>query len=202
MKKLITIFFALTILSCNAWKNKEKTKEKQTSESTLQVRAASSYSQDQSGRHQSSDSTAGVVSAIGSVSMQRILQTLKLKSSGKCTDTTTSFLRYRDASGAELSVPVSSGTEFEFGNETNSENDKFNLKMENISIKKENDSLRVLIKSASQTNIKSEIKDKNLTNLVNTETKSPTFWSYLFWCLLSIVAFKIIEIYVKKLIFK
>lgn len=201
--KTYLLALLLFLTACNALKNKDKTKDKLQAETSQQVQNRENSTTTGSESYKIADSTVASFNQQSSTAVQSLIQSLSLKNTGKCTESgETAYMKFKDVSGAELSVPVNNNTDLSFSNSSELQQENSALKMENTSIKTQTAKLETELKASKETNTKLQTKLKAANTELSTQTKTPTFWSYLFWCLVAVVVYKVGEIYVKKLIAK
>lgn len=201
MKTFLYTLCFLLLVGCNAIKQKEKTTSSTHAETTERLNAQVQNSTQSFYSLSAKDSATTKLASVKTSQFLTSLQTLSLRNNGKCEDPgQTTYLTYRDGTGNEYSVPVNNNTELSFGSDKQSsvkvdslvqENNALTLRLEDAAVK--NDSLMAVSKELWN-NL--ETTNESLSKY----SKRPTIGAMLFWCLLSIVVYKIIEVQIKKLL--
>lgn len=199
MKKLLIICVLMMLYSCSIMKNKNK--QKQFTESNIQttIRTESATKNGEMENSSFSDSINQKTSFSVVKSLFSNSQKFNLSNNGKCGDPgTVRFVQVTDSKGNQTSIPVNDNTDLNFGNESKSENEILDLKIENSSLIKQNDSLRKNNESLQETNINqsSELITKSLE--LDLKTKSSPLSVFIWVGFLSIVGWELLKFYYRK----
>lgn len=201
MKKLLIICLLMMLYSCSIMKSKSK--QKQFTENSVQtVIEAETVTKNQEMENSSfSDSTIHKTSFTGAKSLLSNSQNFNLTNNGKCGDPgSVRFVHVTDSKGNHTSIPVNDNTDLKFSNESKSENEISDLKIENSSLIKQNDSLKNTTETLQSQNINqsAELISKSLE--LDLKTKSSPLSAFIWMGIISVIAWELLKFYFKKLI--
>ena len=200
MKKLITIFLLLFIVTaCTTQKHKTKEKTK-TETQEKEVNSISSEIKAETAEVKvKTDSVFNNTAFSSGKSSVSILQNLSLKNNGKCADGgEIRFLKFTDAQGNMTEVPVNDNTDLDFSSTSELTKENASLKTENSKLTKEKTDLQT--KYDAEVKARKDLEKKQSALQINTDAKSERSQLTAFlWCIvLTVVFWEAGKFYIKK----
>ena len=200
MKKLITIFLLLFIVTaCTTQKHKTKEKTKTESQEKEVNSISSEITAETAEVKVKTDSVINNTAFSSGKSSVSILQNLSLKNNGKCVDGgEIRFLKFTDAQGNMTEVPVNDNTDLDFSSTSELTKENASLKTENSKLTKEKTDLQT--KYDAEVKARKDLEKKQSALQINTESKSERSQLTAFpWCIvLTVVFWEAGRFYIKK----
>ena len=200
MKKLITIFLLLFIVTaCTTQKHKTKDKTKTESQQKEVNSIASEVKTETAESKVKTDSVVNNTAFSSGKSSASVLQNLSLKNNGKCLDGgQIRFLKFTDAQGNMTEVPVNDNTDLDFSSTSELTKENASLKTENSKLTKEKTDLQT--KYDAEVKARKNLEKKQSTLQINTDAKSERSQLTAFlWCIvLTVVFWESGKFYIKK----
>lgn len=200
MKKLITIFLLLFIVTaCTTQKHKTKGKTKTESQGKEVNSISSEIKAETAEVKVKTDSVFNNTAFSSGKSSVSILQNLSLKNNGKCADGgEIRFLKFTDAQGNMTEVPVNDNTDLDFSSTSELTKENASLKTENSKLTKEKTDLQT--KYDAEVEARKDLEKKQSALQINTDAQSERSQLTAFlWCIgLTVLFWEAGKFYFKK----